>query len=145
MRRLYCRKCGYDLTPLFQGDVVEAPCPECGSIAEMRRAGAIRRNWWLGPALGALVVGVIPLLCAVLAFLNWSPARYSPLMPWLWPYFGPILACLAAFIIFPRDVPGRASFGRLCPYLVLIFVASIAVNVVLAFAWVMTMVWISAW
>jgi hypothetical protein len=33
MRKLYCRNCGYDLSPMFANGEESGTCPECGSLA----------------------------------------------------------------------------------------------------------------
>jgi len=122
VRRLYCRKCGYDLTPLFQGEVFEAVCPECGSPADKRRANAKSTWWWRKPALLSIGAGTIPALFGL--------ATASVLLPLSIPA-GAAICLVVALFVFPRDVPGRANFGRFCPFLFMVCIASFAVNFVL--------------
>jgi len=131
VRRLYCRKCGYDLTPLFQGDVVEAPCPECGSPADKRRASAKLNAWWWKPAFLSICAGAVPVLSgvALASLLDWLRIRIEwPLLLPLSILAGTAVCVVVALILFPKDVPGRANFGRFWPFHFMVCLASLVVN-----------------
>lgn len=134
VRRLYCRKCGYDLTPHVWGEVVEATCPECGSLADKRRSRVRLTAWWRKPAIIAICIGTLPGVLGLAASgvldgirPNFRQSEFLPLtIP-----VGALVSSVAAFRLFPRDVPGRPDFGRLVPFLVGVFVASLVVNFLL--------------
>lgn len=72
-RRLYCRNCGYDLSPMFANGEESGTCPECGSVALWERLRL--KHWrdrvrWRSIGFGAILAafGSIVLLSAGFAW-----------------------------------------------------------------------------
>jgi len=137
VRRLYCRKCGYELTPLFQGEVTKAPCPECGSLADKRRSLVELKWWWRRPAILSTAMGAVPgLFASVVATIDRAPPVYGFMFLLLIAIpIGTMISFVAALCLFPDDVAGHANFGRLLPFVIAVSVCSFFVNFSLVVVW----------
>lgn len=131
-RRLYCRNCGYDLSPMFAKGEESGTCPECGSLALMERLNLRQwrtRLWWLSIVIGVVVtvVGCIALLTIA---LMWSSLGYVLAF---WPCIAPVATFVAvayAGASFRDIVRVRAAGSEFWALLISLGVVSGIINVV---------------
>lgn len=131
MRPLYCRSCGYDLSPMFAKGEESGTCPECGSLASTYflkqrqwRRSVLRSAAWSG-ALVATVGSMLTL--PVLAALDQSePAILLLVVP-----TSTFVAIGVAAIGFRRHVRVRAATGEFWAFLASVALLSGVISVVI--------------
>ncbi|MFO0861350.1 MAG: hypothetical protein U0570_12410 [Phycisphaerales bacterium] len=113
---------------------IEFNCPECGSVAEPRRMGLRSTWWWLRPLMWSVTLGLVPFgLSLLLGEILPVPQSY---LIALLPFAGPVVAIFVAALLCPKDVPGKANFGRRLPLCIAAFFASGAALIAAGLVWV---------
>lgn len=82
MRKLFCRNCGYDLSPMFANGEESGTCPECGAVALRERLKL--KHWrdrvrWRSIGFGAILASFGSVVLLSLAFAWDSMATVMPL------------------------------------------------------------------
>jgi hypothetical protein len=130
MRKLYCRNCGYDLSPMFANGEESGTCPECGATALIERLklrswrGSVARRAMVA-GLGLTVLGTVAFFAAVHA---WSVPRSA--LP-IWLSITPVgtgLAVAYAFSAFRNRVRVSAAGGEFWTFLLGVGVMSAILN-----------------
>ena len=142
MQRLYCRNCGYDLSPMFANGEESGTCPECVAVSLMERLAHRRwrsRLWIISLGTGAAIsfFGTVSLLSFSYAFK--AAERLGPLVLSVVPV-ATLVAVVVAVVGFRRRVRIHAAEGEFWGLVISIGLVSLIINAALHAAVFATMV-----